>query len=389
MNNLSQFRLRANPDYELVQLDRLSGEEQQLLEGLDRDPECYGILRPRTAGLLSVKSVTCDAALLFLTLENPGFWPRYAQQSLGGRSEPMIAQLVLDGVLEMEVDGVMLAGPAASVHIYEEQTWAGQEGFVAGLSRRAMEYAQSLEISDALSLSSRLYHYNCLPASPQWRRLLHDQAAVERYLGVGDGAGTQMLERSWSRHKSDPGNPWLVWQANYIGSNNRTAEPVFKLYVSPAPDSARAGFQATSAALVQSRAFHFKAGADVYGLLRPDKFVAYFHAFADLQETADAIVRELSGCSAQGVPFTSELGGKGLVSWGIDPPTDRNTVSWLARESWRLRITNRLATALILANTCANQHGPPWRFAVERLRLEGIDTQTWTPTADLMWAHSA
>ena len=26
----------------------------------------------------------------------------------------------------------------------------------------------------------------------------------------------------------------------------------------------------------------------------------------------------------------------------------------------------------------------PWRFALERLRLEGVDTATWTPGA-LLW----
>ena len=48
-------------------------------------------------------------------------------------------------------------------------------------------------------------------------------------------------------------------------------------------------------------------------------------------------------------------------------------------------MTNRLATALLAARREArsSEAGPamePWQFAVERLRLEGFDTTSWTPS---------
>jgi hypothetical protein len=71
--------------------------------------------------------------------------------------------------------------------------------------------------------------------------------------------------------------------------------------------------------------------------------------------------------------------------------------------SWRLWLTNRLARALIaavaapssalplpgvsgaagLAGAAAGETMEPWRFAVERLRLEGVDTDSWTPGGSL------
>src|SRR5215472_1276122 len=111
--SLKDFRLRANPEYELVLLDRLSEVEQQALEGLKGDPDCYGILRPRTSGNLTIKAASQDAALLFFTLQNPGPLPRYVEQSLGEECDCAIAQMVLDGILEIEAGAAMLSGPAA------------------------------------------------------------------------------------------------------------------------------------------------------------------------------------------------------------------------------------------------------------------------------------
>jgi hypothetical protein len=149
------------------------------------------------------------------------------------------------------------------------------------------------------------------------------------------------------------------------------------------------GFQAAAEAAARSRAFYFKVGSDVHGLLRPDKIVLYFSEFTDLQETAARLLEELEHCPAHGVPFTAEIGGEGLLSWGIDPPTEQYAVAWLERESWRQRISNRLASALAIARTAGESGVAATRFAMERLRLEGIDTETWTPTTGLSWAHTA
>jgi hypothetical protein len=94
----------------------------------------------------------------------------------------------------------------------------------------------------------------------------------------------------------------------------------------------------------------------------------------------------LAGVAAQGVPFTSEIGGDGLLSWGMDPPQTAAR-SWNGRLSWRLWLTHRLARALISAcRSPESSTAEPWRFALERLRLEGVDTATWTPAASL-WSE--
>ncbi len=122
-------------------------------------------------------------------------------------------------------------------------------------------------------------------------------------------------------------------------------------------------------------------------MLRPDKMVAYFSSYEDLMGTAEKLKEELAGCAGQGVPFTAELAGDGLLSWGVDPPAEEHGLPWLGRESWRLWVTNRLAVALIAASTGGSANLEPWQFALRRLQLEGVDTRLWTP-AGTDWKRS-
>jgi hypothetical protein len=174
---------------------------------------------------------------------------------------------------------------------------------------------------------------------------------------------------------------WFMFSSRADQPPN-TAARRFKLYVSPQPEFVQDAFKAVTQVLMESPAHHFKVGNNASGLLRPDKIVIYIHNFEALQETAKEIRRRLSGCPAQGVPFTAAINNDdGLVSWGIDPLAERVALAWQERESWRLWVTNRLATALLAAKGTQTAGLQPWRYALERLRLDNIDTATWTPLA--------
>lgn len=377
--------LRANPLYELVLYDRLVAEERQALAALASSPGFYGVLRPAAAdSALTAKSVDRDTALLFLTLREPGALPAYVRAALGDGAARTVARLVADGVLEIELDGGFVSGAAAADLLHETSDGKGGTGRLAELSRAALRYGQALAVDDPLLLSWRLYAYNHRPLTPRWKRLLPSREAVERYLGIAPGDDRRkLLDRRWTPTGS---TAWLSWRARSRGTaaSAPAAGPTWKLYVSPLPEVLAEGFSAVLEALTDGRATHFKVGADAAGLLRPDKIVAYFPTFERLAAAAETVTRRLDGAPAQGVPFTSEIGAGGLVSWGVDPADEG------ARgpgESWRLWLTQRLARALLSARAAAADGIEPWRFAVDRLRLEGVDTDTWTPGA-LMWRES-
>jgi hypothetical protein len=364
--------------------DRLSIAERQALGRLGNDPDCYGILRPKDARR-SVKSVSRDTALLLFTLQSASRLPQYVIESLGRQCEPVIGQMVLDEILEIEVNGEFVSGPAACEVFLGEQAPTAHETLPAALSHDAIEYADALGIVNPAELSARLYMYNRVPASRRWRRLFPNEESVEAHLGIHENATVEMLERRWLRLPPQTATGWFAWQS-LKRTHGRGPAPIFKLYVSPACDEARTTFQIVAEVVADSAAFYWKAGNSLYGLLRPDKMVVYFFEFAEMQATAARLLEKLDGCAAQGVPFTAGVDAGGLLSWGIDPSPEGIS---LQPESWRVRLCNLLGAALVLAKTTEHDGVSTVRFAKERLRMEGVDPSTWAPTSSLAWGAAA
>src|SRR5215216_296067 len=97
LNSIMDAHFRASPEYELVLFDRLPREQQEFLSYLQKDPDFYGILRPRTQNGLGIKSVCRETSLLYITLQEPGTLPAYVKTMFGEGCNQAIAELVLDG----------------------------------------------------------------------------------------------------------------------------------------------------------------------------------------------------------------------------------------------------------------------------------------------------
>jgi hypothetical protein len=398
VGGLLTLTLRANPLYELVLYDRLPAPQRAALAELAQDPGFYGVLRLREdgsappAGPQALKSVDRDTALLFLTLREPGPLPSYVRAQLGEAAPRTVARLVADGVLGIESGGDFLSGPTALARLGDGGPGepAPGAGRIAALSAAALRYGQALALNDPSLLAWRLYSYNRQPLTPRWARLLPTPEAMARHLGIAPrGAHRKLLDRAWTPVEMAG---WLAWFARprqgrepSDGAAGRAGGPTWKLYVSPRAEGLAEGFGAVLEALTAARATQFKVGSDANGLLRPDKIVAYFPSYERLAEAAASVLARLDGVPAQGVPFTAEIGGGGLLSWGVDPPDDQRSVLGGGRESWRVWVAHRLAWALIAARPEDPEEKTiePWRFALERVRLDGVDTATWTPSAAL------
>lgn len=357
--------------------DRLPAAEQLVLKGLHDDLQCYGVLRPRNDTRLTIKSVATDTALLFLTLQDAAPLPHYVVDVLGEQCDPFIGKMVLDEILQIDVNGEMLCGPAAVDFVVGESSSTEPQGFIATLSRRALHYAEALDIVDVPELSYRLYSYNRIPASARWRRLFCDRAAVESHLGINDGRLAEMLDAEWIRLEEHSAAGWIAWRSKRLAP--KLSSQTYKLYVSPTCAAVGSVLGPVVEAASGFGASHWKIGSDVYGLLRSDKLILYFARFTELQDAAAYVIPRLVGCPSQGVPFTAELEASGLLSWGIDPPLETCSVPWLEQGSWRGQICNKLALALRLAKSAPDRGVSPSRFAALRLRLEGIDPDNWTP----------
>ena len=93
---------------------------------------------------MGVKAVGRDVALLYLTMEKPGKLPTYLRRQLADAFGRTIAELVLDGILEVETDGVFVSGPAAHRRVIGDGEAPAASGILARRSLDALEYAQAL-----------------------------------------------------------------------------------------------------------------------------------------------------------------------------------------------------------------------------------------------------
>ncbi len=375
--------LRMSPVFELVAYDRLTNDERGSLESLSSDPDFYGIVRPvGPATNATIKAVGRDTALLLLTLDQPGPLPTYIRQNSNAPQRlAEIADLVLDGVLEVLYNGAYGSGPDAT-KIFGAVKKTKSQHPLAQLSRAAMRYAAELGLNDLDELAGRLYGYNSKPLGARWRQRWPDTNAVTRALGIAEGRrSSQHLQDRWRVPTDTSG--WLGWERNDLETSDMTgtqSPSSYKLYLSPTPDAIESAFQVLLDILPTTRAHYFKIGPDAAGLLRADKMIAYFGDLDSLLDAATKLEPALDGIPAQGVPFTAPIDAAGLLSWGMDPPASEKVLPWQERESWRLWLVRRLAAALITSRQYGDTDLPIWRFALERVRRLGVDVDRWIPS---------
>jgi hypothetical protein len=381
---------RSNPDYQLVLLDSLPADDQKAFAALRRDRNFYGLLRPiREAPGLTVKAVCRQTADLFSSLGNPGELPSSPPRDSFFLAS--VLRMVYDGILQVRQGEDWNCGFAAWFHHAHVNdvppSFEEPDGILAALSLRAVRHAETFQIFDVMELSDVLYRYNSLPFTASWAQRIPDRETLVEFLGIQSGGRLRRnLDRDWSpvRSKENP-SEWLSWEAREIATTTKSRSG-YKLYLSPRPAHLRAAFEVFHPAITAAGAHNFKIGGNVRAVLRPDKLVAYFHERAALDEAASLIAKQLAGCPAQGVPFTAEFSAGSLVSWASDPPELDSDPAWIRRQSWRTWICSHLASALVMAKaaqkinqkTGRETDTAAWLFALDRLRLEGVDTSTWT-----------
>ena len=202
LKKITGARFRANGNYEIVLLDRLTeAYREELQAGTETDADIDGVLWPRSDKGLTPKTVCHETALLLYTLHEPGRLPAYVHARFGAECNQAVAELVLDGVLEIDDgDGSFVSGPDAHGLIYDRETLELGVGKIPELSRLALHFGQLVPVGGSAQLSARLYTYNTVPISAKWRGGLPTSRAVERVLGLQTGSSLRhLLAQRWVR----------------------------------------------------------------------------------------------------------------------------------------------------------------------------------------------
>ena len=368
---LENVRLRANPAYKALSWNRLASDARQKLE---LDTECYGVLMPHEGLDLPVIAIDRDTALLFLSLQEPGPPPDFVVTMAEGESDRILRRLIFDSILQLEDGGEFISGADACSRL--GIAGGAVSGDLAQLSIDALNYCAALSDADATTIAHKLYSYNRRPLTTALRRRLPDKAACQAFLGLGaEDHSSRAIARFWSRGADD--SPWLVFKSQ----QHRPVRPQesCKLYIGLAFEELADCLPDAAEALAAGGATQFKIGTDLDGLLRPDKLVAYFPSKDTLAAAARTLMPDLANRTVHAVPFSAPITESGALSWGMDPAS-----AWLGdRVSWRQWVCEKLAAALVAARSSAGATAiAPWQFALERLRLEGVNTSTFMPTGN-------
>jgi hypothetical protein len=214
-----------------------------------------------------------------------------------------------------------------------------------------------------------LYRFGTVPRGPAIERDFGPDDDPMAVLGMTIGGGARRLLGAAYEATSPSG--WYSFARTPARVQFAAA---CKLYISPRPEALADAFGPIADELVRSNVRSFKVGRGIEGLLRPDKIVAYFEGRAHMEAVAGALDRALWGCPAQGVPFTCEVGGNGLLSSGVDPPPGNTAISW---RSW---VTKRLAASLTARRAARCED--PVAGTLADIRLAGVDPERWLPNAD-------
>jgi hypothetical protein len=358
---------RANPQCELICADEPESNEDPVL-----GEDFYGYFHPHGESHLHRRKASVHTALLFLSLLQPRKLPQYIGLA-SKTTRDHVARLVLDSVLEVNYQGVFVSGAKAGHFI--KQPKIAPANRLAQLSIDALQYAQNLVGLRDVLITHRLYLYGALPATPKLYCKYPDEQSVLSL--VADNCALHpSIEKYWQERTLPPGqnNPWRKW---LLKVGRPQPVPKYKLYISPTLSGLRNIVNTVAETLmIVDGTCGFKIGRDVETICRPDKMIAYFSSKDALRLAADLLVCRLAGRPAHGVPFTAQISKDGLLSWGADPPS-RDT-DGKDPESWRYWVVTQLAEYLSCAKS---QLGglEPWEFAIQRLRLAGIDTDRWTP----------
>ena len=370
-------RFRTGTAFLLKEWHQLQDHERQLVTQLAGEDDVYGLFLPALPGEhLTAKLAYTDTALLYFHFQCCPHLPKAFLNRNEDAVNKTLLHLVLDRVLEIEWKEKFVGGSDALEALYGHRPFAAATAppFLSSLSMRAISMAFLLRHREVKPLAHWLYACHTWPMDAQAKQQFTNLPSVADFL-FPDANTRQRLDTAWRFIPPHADFSWYSWLKPQATHDNN--QPIFKLYISPAPAEIPAVLTAVVPVLIDSEAFCFKAGATVEGLLRPDKLMVYFTRREALFQTAALLENRLPACRVHGVPFTCQLDQKGMLSWGTDPPASE-VLEAVEDGSWRTFVTEQLALAILQAKREHLSFASAVPFLQAKMQVTGIQMDNWT-----------
>lgn len=367
----SEVVLKRSALFSFVPFSKLPGLTQDALTELVYEGSLVGLLVPAPKTGLPVKAIEAGVAA---ELASMGSARAYPMKEI---SETLL-ELLATGAVEMLIDSRTWSGGAALRHLgHIRASKPDSNGNIQKISLAAIEHSAQVPLNDIARLSARLYFYNRSPITGDNR-----QVSIQRHTFsiLKEWKRAARLEYEQKTQALKEG--WHLFCLRRAPEKSRT-NTHFKLYVSPALDHLPEVLSTTLRIVSEMHVQAFKIGANLEGLLRPDKLILYFSTFEELKRIAARLEDEIDGAKEHGVPFSATIDASGILSWGQDPPSNWQPLSWTDKQSWRVWITNRIASSLLLSRATAPTMVSHLSAALDYLWYCGVDPQSWSPRSTL------
>jgi hypothetical protein len=107
----------------------------------------------------------------------------------------------------------------------------------------------------------------------------------------------------------------------------------------------------------------------------------------DAQSAAQVLSGEMQEIRQQGVPFTERQDNVGLISLAMDPPRQTARSVFSTQNSWRLWVSRKIATAVILAKQSPDYPLSPEQSALWTMQFLGVEPETWRIHNSNFWRN--
>ena len=364
MSNFNQVRLRTTRDIRVVPYNHIS---KTMAEKYGLSKNSPSTIDHGFGYALSIKErntiqeIDQDTALLLLSMKAENFLPNFLFTPNDTKFDSCLNDLILAELLEVKIGNTFVSGISAINKLSPNPraicTKSTESNVMTEISHTAIKAAVNLNLSHQQSLTNFLYAYNTIPASQNKRTTLDDDRTYLRL---------NKIDPFWILNDTIEGWYYFKHPTKYA------AKSKYKLYINPKPSHLTDTLCIVSETLKVFDVISFKVGKGSRGILRPDKLVAYFDSIEILMEAAKVLQKKLKDVPAHPVPFTALYDEKGLITWGMDPKTEKDE-----RKSWRQWIIEKLTNSIV--NT--SEKNAKYDTALTSLSIEGINPSTFRPGA--------
>lgn len=374
-----KYKFKSNSQYLLVPLDNLENQHKKYLPKSYNKADFFGLLIPENFQANTAQLISRETALLFYYLQNENYLPSYLEDLFADTSSHFVETLLTKKIIEIVLDENTYLYPLTKI---TNDFTNSKKTKISEISNEAIRYAIKLNGLSKDSLIAKLYFYNRFPIFTG--DLTDDELNNYLCLKVLNEKILSELACNWLITYDDVYDTWLNCRTK--ASKNRIRGIKHKLYVSPSICALKDTVCNVARIFNENKVVNFKIGKNISSLCRPDKIVAYFDSYDHLFGTAEKLWNAIGNYSAHGVPFTCQLYDTAMLSWGIDPPSDKSTPFSLEFQSWRLWVATLIASSIksVKYNNDSEINEEEMLVLIrKKLSLEGIDCLTWAPTKNV------